>query len=140
MNKVILIGNISTNIELRYTESQKAVAQFNLAVNRPKKEDGTQEADFINIVVWGKQAENINKYLHKGSKLAIEGRIQTRNYEDKDGKKVYVTEVVAENVQFLDSKTKEETTPEVKQEVKVESDPYADFGQSIEITDDDLPF
>lgn len=140
MNKVILIGNISRDIELRYTESQKAVAQFNLAVNRPKREDGTQEADFINIVVWGKQAENINKYLHKGSKLAIEGRIQTRNYEDKDGKKVYITEVVAENVQFLDSKTKEETTPEVKQEVKVESDPYAEFGQSIEITDDDLPF
>lgn len=150
MNKVVLIGNISTDIQLRYTQSNMAVATFNLALNRPKKQDGTQEADFPNIVVWGKQAENINKYLKKGSKLALEGRIQTRNYDDQNGNKRYVTEVVAENVQFLDSK-KDGQANEVQNESQnnqqiPQTDPYVDMGRQVSmddypnISDDDLPF
>lgn len=145
MNKVVLIGNISTDIQLRYTQSNMAVATFNLALNRPKKQDGTQEADFPNIVVWGKQAENINKYLKKGSKLALEGRIQTRNYDDQNGNKRYVTEIVAENVQFLDSK-KDGQVNEPQNNQQVQTNPYADMGRQVSmddypnISDDDLPF
>ena len=145
MNKVVLIGNISTDIQLRYTQSNMAVATFNLALNRPKKQDGTQEADFPNIVVWGKQAENINKYLKKGSKLALEGRIQTRNYDDQNGNKRYVTEIVAENVHFLDSK-KDGQVNEPQNNQQVQTNPYADMGRQVSmddypnISDDDLPF
>ncbi len=145
MNKVVLIGNISTDIQLRYTQSNMAVATFNLALNRPKKQDGTQGADFPNIVVWGKQAENINKYLKKGSKLALEGRIQTRNYDDQNGNKRYVTEVVAENVQFLDSK-KDGQVNEPQNDQQVQTNPYADMGRQVSmddypnINDDNLPF
>ena len=145
MNKVVLIGNISTDIQLRYTQSNMAVATFNLALNRPKKQDGTQGADFPKIVVWGKQAENINKYLKKGSKLALEGRIQTRNYDDQNGNKRYVTEVVAENVQFLDSK-KDGQVNEPQNDQQVQTNPYADMGRQVSmddypnINDDNLPF
>ena len=145
MNKVVLIGNISTDIQLRYTQSNMAVATFNLALNRQKKQDGTQGADFPNIVVWGKQAENINKYLKKGSKLALEGRIQTRNYDDQNGNKRYVTEVVAENVQFLDSK-KDGQVNEPQNDQQVQTNPYADMGRQVSmddypnINDDNLPF
>lgn len=142
MNKVILIGNISTDIQLRYTSSNMAVATFNLAVNRPKKSDGTQETDFINIVVWGKQAENIGKYLKKGSKLAIEGRIQVRNYENSDGQKRYVTEVVAENVQFLDNKKEGQAFN--NEEPASQSNPYQEMGEQVKADfsydPDDMPF
>lgn len=152
MNKVFLIGNISTDIQLRYTQSNMAVATFNLAINRLKRGDGTQVADFINIVVWGKQAESINKYLNKGSKLAIDGRIQTRNYNAQDGAKRYVTEVVAENVQFLDSKKTEQVSNQVSEQVTTknnvaqQADPFEEFGKQVAINDypnmydDDLPF
>ena len=116
---------------------------------------GEREADFINIVVWRKQAENVKNYMHKGSQVAIDGRIQTRSYDDTDGKKRYVTEVVADNVQFLDSKGSRDASaptsapeptpydfasqPEPKT-TDVKNDPFADFGNNIEISDDDLPF
>lgn len=150
MNKVFLIGNISTDIQLRYTQSNMAVATFNLAINRPKREDGTQTADFISVVVWGKQAENIQKYLSKGSKLAIDGRIQTRNYDVQDGTKRYVTEVVAENVQFLDSKKdgqqSGQETQNNGQQNNTQTDPYREMGRQVAIDDypnmydDGLPF
>ncbi|NCD13366.1 MAG: single-stranded DNA-binding protein [Epsilonproteobacteria bacterium] len=109
MNKTILIGRVSNEITLRYTQSGIAVANFNLAVNRRFAKEGEQQADFIQCVVWNKVAENIAKYLSKGSQVAVEGRIQTSSYEDKDGTKRYKTEVVAENVEFLNTKKKEET-------------------------------
>lgn len=146
MNKVMLIGNICTDIQLRYTQSNMAVATFNLALNRPKKQDGTQEADFPNIVVWGKQAENIDKYLKKGSKLALEGRIQTRNYEDQNGQKRYVTEVVADNVQFLDNKKDGQATDNNVLTTNTPLDPYREMGRQVSMDDypsvdeNNLPF
>src|SRR5574344_1700970 len=140
MNKVILIGRITKDIELRTVNTDKSVATYTLAIDRGYGDK--KETDFINCVTWEKQAENIAKYCTKGSLIAIEGRIQTRNYDGKDGKKIYVTEVITSNVQFLD--TKKETTPVEKIEKK-EEDPYVDFGKSInadeiELTSEDLPF
>ena len=158
MNKVILIGRLTRDPELRYTSSNVPTASFSLAVDRTfTNQNGEREADFINIVVWRKQAENCKNYLTKGSQVAIEGRIQTRNYDGQDGKKVYVTEVVADNVQFLgtrggnnnggsqvafnDNATPYDFASEPQQQTTdVSSDPFADFGSSIEISDDELPF
>ena len=159
MNKAILIGRLTRDPELRYTSSNVPTATFSIAVDRPfTNQSGEREADFINIVVWRKQAENCKNYLSKGSQVAIDGRIQTRNYDDKDGKKVYVTEVVADNVQFLGGKGSnnnggsqtsfnDNATPydfaqdaEPQTTTDVSSDPFADFGSSIEISDDELPF
>ena len=148
MNKVFLIGRLTREVELRYTGSNIPAATFTLAVNRNfTNQAGEKEADFINIVVWRKAAENCKNYLTKGSQVAIEGRIQTRNYDGQDGKKVYVTEVVADNVEFLSTKPsgqqtgqQEKTEAEILNEVVNNDDPYADFGNSIEISDDDLPF
>ena len=157
MNKVFLIGRLTRDPELRYTGSNTAVATFSIAINRNfTNSQGEREADFINIVVWRKQAENVKNYLQQGSQVAIDGRIQSRSYEDKEGQKRYVTEVVADNVEFLGSKnsannsnTKEnnnEPTPydfgdkEEPKGTDVESNPFADFGSSIEISDDELPF
>ena len=156
MNKVFLIGRLTRDPELRYTSSNIAVATFSIAVDRNfSNAAGEREADFINIVVWRKQAENVKNYMHKGSQVAIDGRIQTRSYDDTDGKKRYVTEVVADNVQFLDSKGSRDASaptsapeptpydfasqPEPKTS-DVKNDPFADFGNNIEISDDDLPF
>ena len=108
MNKVVLIGRLTRDPELRFSPGTgTAISRFTIAVNRRKKEDGTQEADFIPCISWGKQAENIANYQRKGNQIGICGRIQTRNYDGKDGIKRYVTEVVAEEVQFLDKVNKE---------------------------------
>jgi len=162
MNKVVLIGRLTRDPELRYTGSNIPVATFTLAVNRPfSNQQGEREADFINIVVWRKQAENVKNYLTQGSQAAVEGRLQTRSYDDQNGQKRYVTEVVADNVEFLGSKNSSNNTnsgnsstggnhaepspydfgpaPEPKG-TDVDSNPYADFGASIEISDDELPF
>lgn len=105
MNRVVLIGRLTKQPELRFTPGAgKAVATFTLAVNRRFKTDGQPEADFLPIVVWGKQAESAANYLTKGSQAAISGKIATRNYENKEGQRVYVTEIIADEVQFLDSK------------------------------------
>ncbi|HHW4603775.1 TPA: single-stranded DNA-binding protein, partial [Listeria monocytogenes] len=105
MNRVVLVGRLTKDPDLRYTPAGAAVATFTLAVNRPfKNTQGEQEADFINCVVWRKPAENVANFLKKGSMAGVDGRVQTRNYEDKDGKRVFVTEVVAESVQFLEPK------------------------------------
>ena len=108
MNKIVLIGRLVRDPELRFSPGTgTAISRFTIAVNRRKKEDGTQEADFIPCISWGKQAENIANYQRKGNQIGICGRIQTRNYDGKDGIKRYVTEVVAEEVQFLDKVNKE---------------------------------
>lgn len=158
MNKVFLIGRLTRDPELRYTGSNIPVASFSLAVNRNyTSQSGEREADFINIVVWRKQAENVKNYLQQGSQVAIDGRIQTRTYDDKDGNKRYITEVIADNVEFLGSKSsgsnatsqnfeQKDPTPydfDKTTETKgtdVDSNPFADFGSSIEISDDELPF
>ncbi len=158
MNKVFLIGRLVRDPELRYTGSNTPVASFSIAVNRAfTSQSGEREADFINIVVWRKQAENVKNYITQGSQVAIDGRIQTRSYDDNDGKKRYVTEIVAENVQFLDSKNSRNANDggnnnnnnpspydfkneQPSQTTDVSSNPFADFGSSIEISDDELPF
>lgn len=108
MNKIILIGRMTKNAEVRYTQSNKAVAQFSLAVNRP----GNKETDFINIIAWDKLGEIVQKYTHKGSLIAVEGRLQTRTYEDNNGNKKYITEVVANNINLLEPKNKQKQTEE----------------------------
>ena len=148
MNKVMLIGRLTRDPDLRYTPSNIATVTFSIAVNRPfTNQNGVREADFINIIAWRKQAENVKKYITKGSLVAVEGRIQTRNYDDKDGKKVYVTEVEADNVQFLEPKGQRsmesnnnyEPSDNV-QTTDVGEDPYIDFGQTVELSDDDIAF
>ena len=156
MNKVCLIGRITHDLDLRYTPNGKAVIQFNIAINRPKTSDGEQVADFPSIVVWDKLAENLSKYQKKGSLIGIVGRLQTRNYENNDGKKVYVTEILAEQIEFLETKKDDsnfknltETQPTNNTSSETTEDPYANFGNQITvedldsksvITDDDLPF
>ena len=161
MNKVFLIGRLTRDPELRYTSGNVPVARFTVAVNRTfTNQAGEREADFINIVVWRKQAENVKNYLKQGSQVAIDGRIQTGSYDAQDGTKRYTTEVVADNVQFLDTKASREnsyqapaqnvtpsdfsneptTAQQTVSTTNVESDPFADFGASIELNDDELPF
>lgn len=154
MNKVFLIGRLTRDPELRYTSGNVPVATFSIAVNRTfANANGEREADFFNIVVWRKQAENVSQFVKKGSQVAIDGRLQSRSYDDANGQKRYVTEVVADNVQFLDSKKDSENmassnagpTPydfpeESAPTNDVKADPFADFGNSIEINDDELPF
>ncbi|CCY44871.1 single-stranded DNA-binding protein [Clostridium sp. CAG:1193] len=150
MNKVVLIGRLTKDPELRYTSSNIPTVTFSLAVNRPfQNQNGVREADFINIVMWRKQAETAKKYLSKGSLIAVDGRIQTRNYDGTDGKKVYVTEVVADNFEFLESKgqranmTSDENMDSFVQNMPttdVKDEPYIDFGDTIELSDDDIAF
>ena len=158
MNKVILIGRITRDPELRHTQSGIAVCQITVAINRRvSSQSGGPDADFIQVAVWDKQAENVSKYLRKGSQVAVEGRIQTRNYDNNEGKKVYVTEVVATSVQFLDSKSSNTTSETIQNEPSpfdfepsnnsksVEpalggNDPFASFGEKIGVSDNDLPF
>ena len=104
MNSVQLIGRLTRDPEVRYTDGGSSIARFSLAVDRRFKQENGADADFINIVSFGKTAEFIEKYFHKGMKVALNGRIQTGSYTDKDGKKVYTTDIVAENVEFCESK------------------------------------
>src|SRR5699024_3680145 len=116
INRTVLAGRLVRDPELRYTSNGVAVSNFTLACNRPfKNQDGDQEADFIQIVAWRKQAENIANYMKKGSLVGIDGRIQTRSYEGQDGKMIYVTEVLAENIQFLEPR-KSENGPSAPQD------------------------
>lgn len=157
MNKAFLIGRLTRDPELRYSSSNAAIVNFSIAIDRQyTNSQGQRDTDFINIVAFQKQAENIKKYVSKGSLVAVDGRIQTRNYEDKDGKRVYVTEVVADRVQFLDTKgsnnnvgtsdnVEKEVSPadfqeDAVKETNVSDDVFADFGNSIEISDDDIAF
>ena len=155
MNKAILVGRLTKDPELRATSTGRNVCQFSIAVNRNfTNANGEREADFINCVVWDKQAENLVKYQKKGNQVAVEGRIQTRNYDDKDGKKVYVTEVFVSNVTFLDSKGSNDSVnnleePPVKpgsitteqiDSMPTANDPFANFGNEVQINDSDLPF
>ncbi len=101
MNNVSLIGRLTRDPEVRYSGNNMAIARFSIAIDRPPRQDGTKETDFPNIVVFGRQAENCEKYLAKGKMVGVSGRIQTGSYTNKDGNKVYTTEVVANRVEFL---------------------------------------
>jgi single-strand DNA-binding protein len=132
---VVLIGRLTKDPELRYSASGVAVATFTLAVNRQfSNNQGEKEADFINIVAWRQLAELCANYLKKGSQAGLEGRLQSRSYDNKEGKKVYITEVVADNVQFFGGNNSENT------QSNKPSDPFANDSRVIDIKDDDLPF
>lgn len=144
MNKVILIGNITRNLGLRYTNSNKAVLETNLAVQKQRtNQNGERETDFINIQVWGKQAENLSKYCGKGSKIAVEGELRVDTFEKNDGSKGYKTYVLVSNVEFLDTKKKEENTS-IETKKEVENDPFEEINNQIKLDDldvnDNLPF
>jgi len=132
LNRVILIGRLTKDPELRYTQTGIATATFTLAVDRTFNRE-EREADFIPIVTWRQTAEACANYLRKGHRTAVEGRIQPRNYENNEGRRVYVTEVIADNVRFLESARERNDQP-------TGNDPYADDGKPIDISDDDLPF
>lgn len=157
MNRVMLIGRLTAKPELRYTGSNVPFARFTLAVNRAfSGANGQRETDFINIVIWRKQAENVCNYLDKGSLVSVEGRIQTGSYDDKDGNKRYTTDVVADSVQFLETKSQSQNRSQTSMDsaspydyqndsnytntpnVNVENDPFADFGDSVSIDDNFL--
>lgn len=146
MNRVILVGRLVKDVELRYTPSGAAVATFTLAVNRTfTNQAGEREADFINCVIWRRQAENAANFLKKGSLAGVDGRLQSRSYEGQDGKRVYVTEVVAESVQFLEPKSgggsSQQSSGQGNQGyTRVDDDPFQNSGEPVDISDDDLPF
>lgn len=138
MNSIQLIGRLTKDPEIRYTQTQKAVCEFNLAVNRI----GQEQADFITCVVWEKQAENLNKYQDKGSLIAVSGALRVDKYQTQEGENRYKTYVLANNIEYLESKSnnKEEQKPANNQQN--ETDPFTTFGQEngTGITEDDLPF
>ncbi len=165
LNRVVLVGRLTKDPELKYTQSGIAVTRFTLVVNRPfKNGDGDQEADFINCVAWRKQAENTANFLRKSSLTGIDGRIQTSNFEGQDGKRVFMTEVVADSVQFLEPRNSRSDGQEnaenrqqgyqtnnssqyqgrsqARQETnhRDSEDPFHRGSGPVEVTDDDLPF
>lgn len=133
MNNVILIGRLTRDPELRRTNSGEAVASFTLAVNRPYESADGQQADYPNCVIWGKGAENVDKYCFKGSLVGVEGCLRTRSYDNAQGNRIYVTEVICQRVQFLYTKKKDET-----QQQKVPQDNFYDTNFVLE--DDDIGF
>lgn len=139
MNQTFLIGRTCQDIELKSTQNNVPVCSFTLAVTRDyKNQNDEYDSDFIQCVAYRKTAELIAKYVSKGNRLAVTGRIQTRNYDNEQGNKVYVTEVIVDKMEFLEPK-KEDTPSEVTP-VETKPDPFAEFGASIAIEDDDLPF
>lgn len=137
INNVVLVGRLTRDVELRYTPSNQAVATFTLAVNRNFKNQSTgeREADFINCVIWNKQAENLANWTKKGHLVGITGRIQTRSYENQQGQRVYVTEVVAESFQVLEKRDNTANYSSIEEQM-----PPGMSGQPMDISDDDLPF
>lgn len=151
MNRVDLVGRLVRDPELRHTPNGNAVVQFNIAIDRITNKDEEKKADFPPIVVWNKQAENLTKYCKKGSLISVEGELRTRNYDDKDGKKVYITEVLATRIGFLSSK-KDDSNFQNLEEPPVSSnnnqisykpeeiDNMPAFDNDVTIFDNDLPF
>lgn len=167
INRVVLVGRLTKNPELRYTPNGVAVTSFTIAVNRPfSNQQGDRDADFIPVVVWRRQAENAANFLQKGSLAGVEGRIQTRSYENNEGRRVYITEVVADSVQFLEPKgarhaeggnfaapvpsspdqhsyapsNRQSNSGGQNQGAPSFEDPFANDSKPIDISDDDLPF
>ena len=166
LNRVVLVGRLTKDPEYRTTPSGVSVATFTLAVNRTfTNAQGEREADFINCVVFRRQAENVNNYLSKGSLAGVDGRIQSRSYENQEGRRIFVTEVVADSVQFLEPKNAQQNGGQRQQNefqdygqgfggqqsgqnnsynnssnTKQSDNPFANANGPIDISDDDLPF
>ena len=158
INRTVLVGRLTRDPELRYTTNGAAVASFTLAVNRQfTNSQGAREADFINCVIWRKAAENFSNFTHKGSLVGIDGRVQTRNYENQQDQRVYVTEVVVENFSLLESKNASSSNNahdnsnnqsnnsnsnnnQSNNSNNNMSDPFADNSKPMDISDSDLPF
>ncbi|QKG85803.1 single-stranded DNA-binding protein [Kroppenstedtia pulmonis] len=151
LNRVVLIGRLTWDPELRYTSNGVAVTSFRLAVDRGyTNQKGERETDFIDIVTWRQLAETVANYMKKGRLVAVEGRLQVRSYENNEGRKVRVSEVVADNVRFLDSGNRSGSGSNFQQSgydnsgydnrPSDQGDPFADDGKPIDISDDDLPF
>ena len=161
INRVVLVGRLTADPDLRYTPNGVAVANFRIAVNRPfTNQQGEREADFLNCVIWQKQAENVANYLKKGSLAGVDGRMQSRSYENQEGRRVTVVEVQAESVQFLEPRgasggggssqgggySQQQNSQssgsgqQNRDSSNLNDDPFSDNGQPIDISDDDLPF
>lgn len=160
INRTILVGRLTRDPELRYTANGAAVGSFTIAVNRSfTNAQGEREADFVNCVIWRKAAENFANFTQKGSLVGIDGRLQSRSYENQQGQRVYITEVVVDNFSLLESKNKEHKQDEPSKPTAANpndidtsrsyddvnglggsSDPFADNSQPVDITDDDMPF
>ena len=141
LNSICLVGRLTKDVELRYTPSNVAVATFTLAVNRTfKNENGDREADFINCVMWRQQAENLANWAKKGALIGITGRIQTRSYDNQQGQRVYVTEVVAEQFQLLESKGQGNQTQQRQAQQQVPDFSRSATTNPLDISSDDLPF
>ncbi len=152
MNRVMLIGRLTAKPELRYTSSNLPYARFSIAVDRTfSNAQGERGTDFINVVVWRKQAENVANYLDQGSLVGVEGRLQSGNYTDKDGNKRYSLDVQADSVQFLESRAQSQSRQNnssnyndepmyeaPSNDIDLESDPYSEFGDSVSIDDNFL--
>lgn len=157
INNIVLTGRLTKDVDLRYTSTGTAVGSFTLAVDRKfKGQNGEKETDFINCIIWRKSAETFSEYTRKGLLVGIQGRIQTRSYDNQQGQRVYVTEVVVENFTFLEFKNAKNdhqndfqsstadysnnTANRPASDNSVMDDPFLSSGQSINISDDDLPF
>ena len=143
INNVVLVGRMTREAELRYTPSNIAVATFTLAVNRDyKSENGEREADFINVVLWRQAAENLANWTKKGSLVGVTGRIQTRNYDNQQGQRVYVTEVVADRFQLLESRGESQGQGQSQNAAPNFARESNQYGATnpLDISDDDLPF
>ncbi|HAM29842.1 MAG TPA: single-stranded DNA-binding protein [Erysipelotrichaceae bacterium] len=157
INRVVLIGRLTKDPELRKTQSGTSVVSYTIAVNRRSQTPGQPDADFINCVAWNKTAELMAQYLHKGSLIGVEGRIQTRSYDNQQGQRVYVTEVVTDSVQFLEPKNAQpqqnsyNSYNSYSQPAPAPVNPYAapadnsfssafDADDTLDIASDDLPF
>ena len=149
MNKVLLVGRLTAKPELRYTNSNIPYTRFSVAVDGIPSNNGERRTDFINTVAWRKQAENVCQYLDKGSLVSVEGRLQTSNYTDKDGNKRYSMDVQADSIRFLESRAQSQNrmastsaTPydfqQPSNDVNIDNDPFADFGDSVSIDDNFL--
>ncbi|PVY81998.1 single-stranded DNA-binding protein [Convivina intestini] len=145
INRVVLTGRLTKDVELRYTQSGTAVGTFTIAVQRSfKNENNERESDFIDAVIWRKAAENFANFTGKGALVAVEGRLQTRNYENNQGQRVYVTELVVDNFSLLESRAEaDKRRAENGQQEQRQSNQTGSnqFGRSeVNISDDDLPF
>jgi len=156
INRVVLVGRITKDPELKHTQGNIPYVSFSLAVNRQfTNQAGEREADFINCTVWRGPAENLSRFIKKGGLLGVEGRIQTRSYEDSDGTKKYVTDVVCDNIQFLEPKgsgqehstgyqpvppTPRYSEPKQPKQQKENSNPFENIDSHLDISNDDLPF
>ncbi|AGP70882.1 MULTISPECIES: single-stranded DNA-binding protein [Lactobacillaceae] len=160
LNSVSLTGRLTRDVDLRYTQSGTAAGSFTLAVDRKfKSKNGERETDFVNCQIWRKSAENFANFTKKGSLVGVEGRIQTRTYDNAQGQKIFVTEVIVDNFALLESRQTSQNSPKSQQTVNASAaattnasqttpnasranttDPFANNGQPIDIQDDDLPF